>query len=143
MGALRPAVTNAAGNEALRGHYYLPQPQTIMYPRRFNEPSPRAILPQRATSKGSIDMNQHSSSSASLNSDAPRSVTPYGRITFQAAFFHEAYRRSGCEDDNASGVAHDPLDGSRDLDLGSLIFFSLGFNAGEFRFEGPIGDCLV
>ena len=74
--ALRPAVTNALGNEALRGHYYLPPPQTIMYPVRFNEPFPQAFLLQRATSQGSIDVNQPSSSSASLNSDDPRSVTP-------------------------------------------------------------------
>ena len=57
--------------------------------------------------------------------------------------FREAYGRSGREGDNASGVGYDPLDDSRDLDLGFLIPFPSGFDPGEFRLEGPIGNCFT
>jgi len=58
----------------------------------------------------------------------------------QAASFREAYGRSGSEDDNASGVGYDPPDGSRDLDLGFLVPLPSGFNSGEFRLVGSIGN---
>ena len=44
------------------------------------------------------------------------------------------------EDDNASGVGYDPPDGSRDLDLGFLVPLPSGFNPGEFRLVGSIGN---
>jgi len=59
-----------------------------------------------------------------------------------AVSFREAYGRSGSEDDNASGVACDPPDGIRDLDLGFLIPFPSGFDHGEFRLRGSIGTCF-
>ena len=48
--------------------------------------------------------------------------------------------RSGSEDDIASGVGYDPPDGSRDLDLGFLVPLPSGFNPGEFRLVGSIGN---
>jgi hypothetical protein len=56
-----------------------------------------------------------------------------------AVSFRKAYGRSGSEDDNASGVGYDPLDDSRDLDLGFLIPFPPSLDPGEFRLEGSIG----
>ena len=58
----------------------------------------------------------------------------------QAASFREAYGRSGSDDDNASGVGYNPPDGSRDLDLGFLVPLPSGFNPGEFRLVGSIGN---
>jgi hypothetical protein len=49
-------------------------------------------------------------------------------------------RRSGSEDDNASGAGYDPPDGFRDLDLGFLVPLPSGFNPGEFWLAGSIGN---
>ena len=54
------------------------------------------------------------------------------------ASFRGAYGRSGSEDDNASGVGYDPPDGSRDF--GFLVPLPSGFNPGEFRLVGSIGN---
>ena len=59
----------------------------------------------------------------------------------QAISFREAYvGRSGSEDDNASGVGYYPPHSFRDLDLGFLVPLPSGFNPGEFRLVGSIGN---
>ena len=58
----------------------------------------------------------------------------------QAVSFREAYGRSGSEDDNASGAGYDPPDSCRDLDLGFLVPRPSGFNPGEVRLVGSIGN---
>ena len=53
---------------------------------------------------------------------------------------HVSDAHENSEDDNASGVVYDPPDGSRDLDLGFLVPLPSGFNSGEFRLVGFIGN---
>ena len=67
-----------------------------------------------------------------------------GASKHSAVSFREAYGKSGCEDDNASGDGYDPPgDDCRDLDLGFLTPFPSGFDPGEFRLNGSTGICFT